>query len=172
MRQSYGLYLSPRRDRIEVLDYTKSAVLYSAQLQRHKPQLSVFFHSPLSIYHDLIGLANFRRFSTSVDLHLRDGQNFNLRCRRFFPVKIDAVKTFGYTWIWTENWNRDLTLVDKTTGSLLATFYGDAMPGKRLGQIVLLKSYPPSMRDAIIVMAFAKLGYKRLARSLAVMKPR
>lgn len=103
MTQTYGLYLFSHSDRIEVLDYTKSAVL-----------LSIFRHSPLAIYHEHIGLATFRQFPSAVDMQLRNGQHFKFVAESF-SRQVDIMKTSRYTWIWTENWISDLTLLDKTT---------------------------------------------------------
>lgn len=160
--------MSHHCDRVEVLDSTKSSVLYNAQVQKLHPKLSLFRPSVFAPYDELLAIATFHRFSGSVSVQMKDGQHLDMR--RNSPLStIHTFDILGLKWSWIGGRlsTQGLRLIDKANGRTIAIYCRDTpLLGKILGIIVIFGTYRSSIVDMIIASGLAKIGYKSIIHKL------
>lgn len=159
----YGIYISSRCDRVEILDSTKSSVLYSAQIQKRQLQLSLFRPSERTPCEELIALVTFHRFSSRVDIRMSDGRQLNTHRRHLSSTH--RLKTEKFRWSWRQErlTSRNFSLIDDEGSSIIAKLTQASSPsGRQLGNIITFENYKLSVIDVIVVTGLLALGYRWL----------
>ena len=131
-RLNYGLYVSSRHDRLEILDSNKRAAIYVAKIQSKKTQISVFRQSEQLPFEELVAVVTFRRFSSKVDIRMRDGSQGSLYRKTVLSTTY-KFETEGIEW----NWKREglisgnLRLIDMENNETIAKLTECACQSRR-----------------------------------------
>jgi hypothetical protein len=165
----YGLYISSCYGRVEVLDRSKSAVLYRAEVQPCKPQL--YIYRPLIEMHcdEILALATFHRFSSAITIQIYDGEHLNM-CRKNLLSSTHTFRVAGLKWSWRRDgiMKGNLKLINEESNRTIATFHQtSSWSGKMLGIFTVFGTHRSPIVDVVIVTGLAKLGYQWLAQSIA-----
>lgn len=165
----YGLYISSCYGRVEVLDRSKSAVHYRAEVQPSKPQLYIYRPLTEMFCDEIIALATFRRFSSAINIQIYDGEHLNMR-RKNLLSSTHTLRVAGRGWSWGRDgiMKGNLRLINVASNRTIATFHKKtSSSGKMLGIFAVFGTYQSQVLDAVIVTGLAKLGHQWLAQSMA-----
>jgi hypothetical protein len=164
----YGLYISSRHSRVEVLNSSKSTVLYSVEVQPSMPQLYIFRPSTKMPCDQLIAIATFRRFFSNVDIQMGNDEHLKLQ-RKNVLSSIHIFNVAGFEWGWRRDGviTGDLKLINVASNQTIATFHQACSSSRKmLGIFVVFGTHQTQIIDAIIVTGLVKLGYPRLVQSV------
>lgn len=168
-RLYYGLYMSSRYDKVEVLDYTKSTVLYSAQIQKSKPQISIFRPSDEMLCEELVALVTFHKLSSDIGIQMRDGRQLNMK-RKHVLSKISRVENATFEWSWKGNdlISGNLRLIEDESNTVAKLIEASSWSRRGLGYIAISGHFSSSIIDEIVVTGLAKLGYRLLGDKMLI----